>query len=111
MSPVFSSELCGHTPFGADALERVKGMFLEMPGTEWTVADAARLAGLDTGVCRAILEALQHTGFVSQRANGAFVRCMLPTPRHSETNVTFTAERRLSVANARSASEENRGIV
>ena len=111
MSPVFSSELCGHTPFSADALERVKGMFLEMPGTEWTVADAARLAGLDAGVCRAILEALQHTGFVSPRANGAFVRCMLATPPHSETNVTFRAELRLSVANARSASEENRGIV
>jgi hypothetical protein len=64
-------------------------MFLEMPGTEWTVADAARLAGLDTEVCRAILEALKQTGFISQRASGAFVRCMLATPR--PTNETFTA--------------------
>jgi hypothetical protein len=92
MPPVISSERCGYPPFSADALERVKGMFLEMPGTEWTVAEAARLAGLDTEVCRAILEALQQTGFVSQRTSGAFVRCMLPTPRHSDTNATFTAE-------------------
>jgi hypothetical protein len=64
-------------------------MFLEMPGTEWTVTDAARLAGLDTEVCRAILETLQQRGFVSQRASGAFVRCMLATPH--PTNATFTA--------------------
>ena len=52
----YSSDLSGSTPFAGGALERVKGMFLEMPGTEWTVPEAARLAGLDTAVCRAILE-------------------------------------------------------
>jgi hypothetical protein len=91
MPPVLPSEHCGHPPFGAGALERVKGMFLEMPGTEWTVAEAARLAGLDTEVCRAILEALQQTGFVSQRSSGAFVRCMSATPRPA--NATFMASR------------------
>ena len=62
-------------------------MFLEMPGTEWTVAEAARLAGLDSAVCRAILDALEQAGFVSQRANGAFVRCMVP-PRQPATHAT-----------------------
>jgi hypothetical protein len=98
MPPPYSSDLFGDTPFAADALERVRGMFLEMPGTEWTVADAARLAGLDTAVCRAILEALQQTGFVSQRVNGAFVRCMLPTPRPSGTDAILMTEPRLSAA-------------
>ena len=98
MPPQHFSGLSGDTPFAGDALARVRGMFLEMPGTEWTVADAARLAGLDTAVCRAILEALQQAGFVSQRVNGAFVRCMLPTPRQSETDATFTAEFGRSVA-------------
>jgi hypothetical protein len=82
MPAPYSSDLSASRPFAEDALERVKGMFLEMPGTDWTVADAARLAGLDATVCRAILEALQQTGFVSQR-NGRFVRCMLPIPRQS----------------------------
>ena len=91
MPPVFSSEHCDYPPFGAGALERVKGMFLEMPGCEWTVAEAARLAGLDPEVCRAILEALQQTGFVSQRASGAFVRCMFATPR--PTSATFVTSR------------------
>jgi len=90
MPPPYSSDLPGHTPFVGDALARVKGMFLEMPGTEWTVADAARLAGLDSAVCRTILDMLQQTGFVSQRANGAFVRCMLPAPRQSATHATVT---------------------
>ena len=84
MPPVVCSERCGDTPFGAEAVDRVKGMFLEMPGTEWTIADAARLSGLDIAVCRAILEALHQTGFVSRRASGAFIRCMLPMPHHSQ---------------------------
>ena len=92
MPPPHSSDLSGDGPFAGDGLERVKGMFLEMPGTEWTVVDAARLAGLDTGVCRAILEALRQAGFVSQRANGAFVRCMVPSPRQRETEIALAAE-------------------
>jgi len=65
----------GDTPLVADALVRIKGMFEEMPGTEWTVSDAARLSGLETSVCRAILDALRHAGFLTQRADGSYVRC------------------------------------
>ena len=90
MPPLFSSERQSQTPVGTEALERVKGMFLEMPGTEWTVTDAARLTGLDRTVCRAILEALQQRGFLSQRVGGVFVRCLVAAPRHPETNATFT---------------------
>jgi hypothetical protein len=76
MQPPFSST-AGHTqtPFVPEALSRIKGMFLEMPGTEWTVADAARLSGLDSSVCGAILDALRQAGFLVRRSDGAYVRC------------------------------------
>ena len=73
--PSSSPDLPGQIPFVAEALARIKGMFEEMPGTEWTVSDAARLSGLETSVCRAILDALRHAGFLTQRADGSYVRC------------------------------------
>lgn len=39
--PSSSLDLPGQIPFVAEALARIKGMFEEMPGTEWTVTDAA----------------------------------------------------------------------
>jgi DNA-binding IclR family transcriptional regulator len=62
------------TPLVAEALIRIKGMIAEMPGTEWTVGHAERLSGLDNSICRAILDALLQAGFLTQRANGSYVR-------------------------------------
>ena len=59
---------------GNDALNRLKGMVVEVPGTEWTVADAAKLSGLEPTVCRAILETLERDGLLTRRADGVFVR-------------------------------------
>jgi hypothetical protein len=78
--PSSSPNLPGQTPFVAEALARIKGMFGEMPGTEWTVTDAARLSGLETSVCRAILDALRHAGFLTERADGSYVRCRMFAP-------------------------------
>jgi hypothetical protein len=64
------------TPSGSDALSRIKGMFVEMPGTAWTVTEAARLSGLDTSVCRTTLKTLQEAGFLTERASGTYVRCL-----------------------------------
>ena len=72
--PSSSPDLHGQVPFAAEALARIKGMFAEMPGTEWTVADASRLSGLENSVCRAILEALRHAGVLTQRADGSYVQ-------------------------------------
>jgi DNA-binding IclR family transcriptional regulator len=51
-------------------------MFVEMPGTAWTVTEAARLSGLDTSVCRTILKTLQEAGFLTERASGTYVRSL-----------------------------------
>jgi hypothetical protein len=72
-SPSSSLDLRGQVSFVA-ALARVRGMFEEMPGTDWTVPEAARLSGLDESICRAIFDALRHAGFLRQRAGGSYVR-------------------------------------
>jgi len=61
-----------------EAVTRIKGMFVEMPGTEWTVADAERLSGVESSVCHAILDAMRQAGFLTQRANGVYLRCHVP---------------------------------
>ena len=78
MRPLPSSrDISGQIPFVAEALTRIKGMFAEMPGTQWTVADAARLSGLENSVCRAVLDALRDEGFLTQRIDGSYVRCRM----------------------------------
>jgi DNA-binding IclR family transcriptional regulator len=58
----------------ADAVERLKSLFLEMPGTQLTETEAARLAGIDASHCRTVLDTLQRAGFLDRRGNGTFVR-------------------------------------
>jgi hypothetical protein len=74
------------TPGSDHDRNRLKSMLLEVPGSEWTVADAAKLSGLEPSVCRAILYALTDSGFLSRRSNGAFVRGSAPA--HAESDRT-----------------------
>jgi hypothetical protein len=57
-----------------DAVQRLKGIFLEMPGTQLSMADATRLSGLERPMCRAVLEALEHARFLKRRRDGIFMR-------------------------------------
>jgi DNA-binding IclR family transcriptional regulator len=60
----------------ADALQRLRGIFLEMPGTQLSMADATRLSGLDRPVCRVVLEALEDARFLKRDRDGTFIRRM-----------------------------------
>lgn len=62
------------TPRVIDAVRRLKGIFLEMPGTELSMADATRLSGLERPVCRIVLEALEESHFLKRRSDGVFMR-------------------------------------
>ena len=62
------------TPRVVDAVRRLKGIFLEMPGTELSMADATRLSGLERPVCRIVLEALEESHFLKRRRDGVFMR-------------------------------------
>ena len=57
-----------------EVLRRVRGEFLEMPGLRLTPEQARRLWRLDETACRAVLEALVDSRFLTRTADGAFVR-------------------------------------
>jgi len=57
-----------------DALKRVKGEYLEMPGLRLTPAQAQRLWGLDREACDALLGALVDTKFLFRTRDGSFMR-------------------------------------
>jgi len=57
-----------------EAVRRVKSEYLEMPGLKLTSSQAARLWGLDVGVCDAVLTALVADRFLTCTRNAAFVR-------------------------------------
>ena len=57
-----------------EALRRVRGEFLEMPGLRLTEAQARRLWGLDEASCSILLQALVDTHFLFRTRDGAFMR-------------------------------------
>ena len=71
------------TPRLTEALNRLKSVFLEIPGTQLSLADASRLSGLERDTCRIILEALEDTRFLARGRNGLFVRRSLDSPLSS----------------------------
>ncbi len=58
----------------SDALQRVQGEYIEMPGLRLTSAQAQRLWGLDKASCEALLGALVEAKFLFRTRDGAFVR-------------------------------------
>ena len=65
--------MAGHQQ-SLDALRRVQGEYIEMPGLRLTIAQAQRLWGLDRAVCDALLGALVDAKFLFRTRDGAFVR-------------------------------------
>ena len=57
-----------------DALRRVQGEYIEMPGLRLTTAQAQRLWGLDRSACDALLGTLVEAKFLLRTRDGAFVR-------------------------------------
>jgi hypothetical protein len=60
-------------PRVSEAVDRLKGVFEEVPGTRVTLAEAVLLSGLDTGTCSIVLETLTDAGFLSVKG-GVFIR-------------------------------------
>jgi DNA-binding IclR family transcriptional regulator len=56
-----------------EAVERLKGIFLESPGMPVPAEDAARRAGVEQSTCDIILEALEDTQFLTRDRAGRFV--------------------------------------
>lgn len=64
-----------------NAVDRVSGDFVEMPGLELTLAQAARLWNIETGACEAAIDSLVRSGFLRWTARGTVVRTGLPRPQ------------------------------
>lgn len=74
---------CGHmstTPTIPTAVTRLKGVFLEIPGTRLSVDDASRLTGLERETCVAGLAALEDARFLARVRHGLFVRRTSDSP-------------------------------
>jgi hypothetical protein len=67
---MMSKSICANE----EALRRVRGEFLEMPGLRLTEAQAGRLWNIDPAACRALLTALVDTNFLFRTRDGAFMR-------------------------------------
>ena len=55
-------------------VERVRGEFIEMPGLQLTMAQAARLWGLDITACRNVVDVLVESAFLRWTDGGKIVR-------------------------------------
>lgn len=68
-----------------DSLRRIRGEFLEMPGLQLSVPQAARLWGMDPSSCRSCLDALVDSGFLVRNAAGVlYSRRDVGEPGHRE---------------------------
>lgn len=68
-------------PQVTDAVSRLKAVFLEMPRTRLTPADASRLSGLEQPLCEFVLLALEDAGFLRRGADGLYRRRMSDSPQ------------------------------
>jgi hypothetical protein len=60
-----------HSPL---LVSRIRSEFLEMPGLQLTLAQAARLWGLEPRACRDVIEALVASAFLRWTPRGTVVR-------------------------------------
>ena len=56
------------------ALERLKGPFLETPGTKLSLTDAVNIAGVEQDTCRVLLSALVDARFLTCGPDGHYHR-------------------------------------
>jgi hypothetical protein len=64
-------------------LRRIKAEYTEMPGLRLTVAQAARLWGLDRPSCLDVLDRLIGERFLQRRPDGTYSRVSDGVPTHS----------------------------
>lgn len=57
-----------------EVLNRIRAEFLEMPGMRLRQEQVQRLCGLDSGLCRAVLDSLVRSRFLSVSADGQYAR-------------------------------------
>jgi hypothetical protein len=65
------------------AFQRIRAEYLEMPGMRLTAAQVERLSGVETSVCKRVLNDLVRTKFLRVSSDGTFVRSNDDSPSTS----------------------------
>jgi hypothetical protein len=68
------------SPRVVEAVERLKGVFLEVPGTRLSAGQAARLSGIDPTLCESVLSALEDARFLRRTADGHYRHRAVDSP-------------------------------
>ena len=78
------------------AADRLRAEFLEMPGLRLTVEQAQRLCGVERALCKAMLDALVASRFLSVKPNGTYGRVSegeeLPRRRPARVHAFISAQ-------------------
>ena len=56
----------------ADAIQRLKGVFMEVPGTQLSLTQAVQLSGLEPSTCEYVLTALEDVRFLIRGKDGRY---------------------------------------
>jgi hypothetical protein len=81
------------------AFERIRAEFLEMPGMRLTPEQVQRLSGVESVVCKSVLDDLVRARFLSICANGTYSRATdASTSRISAAPVDWDSSADLSAA-------------
>jgi hypothetical protein len=62
----------------AALVSRIRSEFMEMPGLQLTLPQAARLWGLEQRICHDVIQALVDTSFLRWTPRGTIVRVESP---------------------------------
>lgn len=80
-------------PVAAQITQRIRAEYLEMPGLSLRSEQVQRLCGVDSTVCKSVLEALVESGFLSQRSDGGYGRYRNPDiSRRRQAKVTLGSD-------------------
>lgn len=75
-------------------LDRLRSEFLEMPGLRLTVPQVQKLCGIESHLCRAVLDALVDAGFLTVDAQNRYARASGgPTVRPRPAKALLSVER------------------
>lgn len=73
------------------AFDRIRAEFLEMPTMQVTPEQVERLSGVESQICKTVLDDLVRAGFLCISANGSYGRCS-DTSTRSGPNIPESAE-------------------
>jgi hypothetical protein len=63
-----------------EAVGRLKTLFEQIPGTQLSVGQASRLAGVEPSLCESVISALEDAHFLKRTQDGRYVHTGTDSP-------------------------------